>query len=320
MQRHFYQIDEIARVLGLRQGRSNDLSPCPRCGATQRGRSDKRGPIGMTADRMGWCCHRCDAKGSAASLFQMITGKALNAFQSSDKTNLAALESVNQRTKAPRPPVDEVMDTWNRSAPVVDDNEVRDWLQERGFDANRIADRDLVRALPLFIILPGWCVFKGQKWNCSGHRLIAPMFGGSGELESLHARCIRTGVPRSDKAAAPLAGTGSLSGVVMADGLGRQILQNGTVPEWWSNRQLEIVLVEGEPDFLVWATQFGDSDEYAPAVMAVVAGSWTYEISRRIPTGSVVIVRTHNDQAGERYAQKIYATVGGHCEVLRKVG
>jgi len=91
----------------------------------------------------------------------------------------------------------------------------------------------------------------------------------------------------------------------MADPLARLLLA-GEVPFWWSRR--EVVISEGLPDFLSWATNYSDADTDAPAVFGVTSGSWTPELAARIPDGCRVLIATHLDKAGDRYAEKITAT------------
>jgi hypothetical protein len=73
-----------------------------------------------------------------------------------------------------------------------------------------------------------------------------------------------------------------------------------------------IVVVEGEPDFLVWATRFEGP------VFGVLSGSWSPAIAKRIPYGSEVVVRTHCDVAGEKYAREIIESLRGHASVWRR--
>lgn len=44
------------------------LSPCPSCGEAKRGTTDKRPPVDITSDGMGWTCWHCGAKGDAVDL------------------------------------------------------------------------------------------------------------------------------------------------------------------------------------------------------------------------------------------------------------
>ena len=106
-----------------------------------------------------------------------------------------------------------------------------------------------------------------------------------------------------------------MRGLVMADALAREILR-GAPPDWWSDPR-RVLVVEGVPDFLTWATRYGDAAEDAPAVLGVIAGSWSSEIAATVPNGCRVIVRTHHDDAGDKYAEKIRASLANRCAILR---
>jgi len=101
----------------------------------------------------------------------------------------------------------------------------------------------------------------------------------------------------------------------MADGWGRQILATGRRPEGWGG---ELVVAEGMPDFLSWAITFSDADEAAPAVLGLTAGSWTPDLAGRVPDGTRVILATHADAAGDRYAAAVAATFAGREVEVRR--
>jgi hypothetical protein len=103
----------------------------------------------------------------------------------------------------------------------------------------------------------------------------------------------------------------------MADALALEVLRTGARPEWIAE-PLRVVIAEGEPDFLTWATMHAlKSPTPAYAVLGVIAGSWGDAIAARIPNGSRVIIRTDHDEAGEKYATDIIRTLARRCTVLR---
>ena len=339
----------VANALGLTLDRGNRaLRPCPACGAEKRGSSDKRGPVGLTRDHHGWRCHRgnCDTSGDALDLVAWrLAGGKLRDLDSDRKAEVRAwyagqgwCEGVdgvavpNPRPLPPAPPPEplelprpdpvEVCDLWNACLPVTYDAAVASWLTHRGFDAGQVEDRDLARALPMDLALPRWAYFRGEPWNSGSQwRCILPAWGPAGRMESLRARAIATDVPPGEKAAAAAAGTGSATGLVLADGLARQVLTAGAVPEWWpSGRPLDLVVVEGETDFLTWCTHYGDAAETAPAVMGIWAGAWTEALAARIPDRTKVAIRTDNDDTGDKYARKVWAHLARRCELSRARG
>lgn len=338
---HNIPVDTVARELGLTEGR-HGIGPCPACNAERRGSTDKRPPVGMTRDCMGWRCQRgdCGAGGDSIDLVaHVLEGAKLRDL---DKEGMAGVRAWYAArgwckpdekdgrppkqhpviTRKPqeeprdyeRPPRDEVLAVWNEALPVIDIAEVSGWIRHRGLDPEKIADRDLARALPSRGEYPAWATYGGTPWPSRGYRLVVPLYGPGGEMESVRARSVRP-----DAKTKTLAPTGyAVGSLVIADELGRQLLKHGQAPDWWpSGGPLEVIVVEGEPNFLTWATRWGDSAEDAPAVIGIMSGSWTPAIAARIPDGCRVIIRTDHDKAGNKYAEDIHKTLKGRCRILR---
>jgi hypothetical protein len=202
---------------------------------------------------------------------------------------------------------------------VTEDVEVSAWLASRRLDPGDVEGRDLARVLPHGTVLPRWARFQGQTWSQSGHRLIVPMLDASGALASLHARNVRPDVPPGSKAASP-AGA-ELRGLVMADALGRRLLEGAALADGSPASELVAAsglwVMEGVPDFLTRATDYSEAADAAPAVLSVLSGSWTAAIAARIPDGTTVAIETHLDEAGDRYARAIAATLAGRCRLKR---
>jgi hypothetical protein len=196
---------------------------------------------------------------------------------------------------------------------VLEDEDAMAWLASRALDADHVALWDLARVLHTSAALPTWARCRGP-WTATGHRLLIPLFDAAGDLVSVRARCLRDPGDLS-KSLAPAAF--SVRGLVFADPLAQQLLRSGP-PDWWHPR--DVVITEGEPDFLTWASRQGDGHEQGPAVLGVVSGSWTEEIASRLPDEARIAVRTHRDAAGEEYARAIVATLGRRCRVFRAAG
>jgi hypothetical protein len=191
---------------------------------------------------------------------------------------------------------------------VFDDPEVSGWLRSRGLDAGDVELHDLARALPVDLEAPSWARFQDEGWGAQGYRTILPMYDAEGRLSSLRARAVRP--VAGPKAVAP---TGyAVAGLVLADPLARLML---------AGEACEIrraIISEGDPDHLTWATHWSDADESAPAVLGIVAGSWTDDLAARIPDGAEVTIATHRDPAGDRYAEQIVASLAGRDVSLRR--
>ena len=209
------------------------------------------------------------------------------------------------------PPEDEVGALWASCRPVGDDRAVTDLLTSRGLDWGAIELWDVARALPTGAAPPRWARYGNRSWAQTGHRLVVPMFDASGRLRSVRAwRVAGEGGPKR------LPPTGyRASELVMACPLGRRILQTGQGPPESADATLRLAIVEGEPDFLTWTTRLAGSTDEATALWGVVSRSWSAELARRVPDGTHVAVLTHDDDAGERYASDIIASLAGRCVV-----
>ncbi|MCO5168358.1 MAG: hypothetical protein M9894_18625 [Planctomycetes bacterium] len=204
-----------------------------------------------------------------------------------------------------------------------DDGAASAWLRSRGIAPASVEDLGLARALPPRLAeVPGWAGTRYGGWNESGHRFLLPLYGPNGALESLRARALNSNArPKS------LAPRGySVAGLVLACPLGRLMLHgsrlgDGTLAALFV-ATVGLVVVEGEPDYLSWATAAGTDVglECAPAVLGLESGSWTDAVAARVPAGATVRVRTHQDEAGERYAARVIETLASRCRVLRLRG
>jgi len=214
-----------------------------------------------------------------------------------------------------RPPREEVDALWSASIPVGSDPEVAEWFRYR-YRSLSVCEHielwDLARALPSDVGLPGWARSRGGRWNGTGHRILFRLWDHTGQAVSLRARCVDPSViPKS------LVPSGfSVKGLVLSDPLGLQLL-SGTVPEWWEPH--EIIISEGEVDWATWASRQPEVDPQGPACFGVEAGSWSQDVADRIPDGAAVVLRTHHDAPGERYAEQIAETLRGRCRLFRSM-
>src|SRR5207302_247830 len=181
---------------------------------------------------------------------------------------------------APRtyPPAGEVAQLWASARPLSEVIDVAAEWRDRGLDVATIEDRDLARALPWGMPVPRWAhttlLIKRRPWSEWAYRLVLPMFDATGGLVSLHARAAKDADPKGVHPTGYKAG-----GAIMADAFARAILLGHHA------EPCDVLVGEGGPDFLAWATRWGDAAENAPAIFAVLNGSWTPEIANRIPSG-----------------------------------
>ena len=119
---------------------------------------------------------------------------------------------------------------------------------------------------------------------------MLPLYDASGVLPSVHARNVQGVEPKGALPAGCCA-----RGLVLADDAGRELLRgSANVTSVW--------VAEGVPDFLSCASAWGDAAEDCPAVLGIMAGSWTAAVAASVPDGARVTIATHHDDAGSKYA------------------
>jgi len=265
-------------------------------------------------------CHACGATGDALSLVAQVHGLSLRAnfrdvlLAGAELAGLHGIvaelesgrvDSARSPAVAPRhepEPERDYPDSVELSAllstcvPTAESPEVAAWIRSRGLDPVAVDSAGLAVALPSDgRLLPRFATYKGRSWVETGHTLIVPMRDAYGAIRSVRAG--RVGDGESPKRLPP--GGHKATALVMADPLGVAMLTGEARP----NR---VTIVEGEPDFLTWATR----PKRRPfAVLGIVSGSWCPAIDARIPKGTTVVIRTDNDRAGDAYAAQMKATL-----------
>ena len=174
--------------------------------------------------------------------------------------------------------------------------------------------RDLARVVAHGAPRPDWLAHMRRRPH---HRLVLPMFDALGRIASFRFRPVR----HSDdaKSVGPMTPRQlpfslDFSGVVFACPGARRWLEDPHEPvSWWpTDLPVELWIVEGELDFLSYATAVGDADT-APLVVGVGSGSWDEHFAARLPlrrqAGVHVVIATHDDKDGDRYEQTIVRTL-----------
>ena len=155
---------------------------------------------------------------------------------------------------------------------------------------------------------PSWARYQGKPWAAAGYRLLVPMVDAHGALRSLRAWRM-AGSGEDPKRVAP-AGK-AMAGLVMACPIARSVLKTGQSP---ANEPIDVVITEGEPDFLTHAAR--PEGAAAPAVVGVVASAWSSAVADRLPGDVRIVIRTHRDAAGDRYAAEIRSSLADRVRVL----
>lgn len=202
----------------------------------------------------------------------------------------------------------EVAALWAAAGPVEADDQAAAYLTGRKIAPSMVDLYDLARVLPANAKAPSWARCRGRPWPAS-HRLLLPVVDHMGAVRSLRAWRIDGTDDGAPKRTAP-AGK-ALAGLILACPTARSMLA-GLIPAWHSPASpLRVAITEGEPDFLTRATRVSDASERPPAILGVVAGAWGDALAARIPDGARVLIRTHEDGAGDRYAADIKESLSG---------
>ncbi len=277
-------------------------------------------------------CFSCDSTGDLWGLTAAVTGEApasrelliagaaifgLEQLLDTDdrdralKVPRAARQRLTASSLPPErsyPSPETISAFWGILGPVSESWDAGVYLEDRCIDPVAVSRLDLARAIDDKTELLGGCRWNGMDWNRLTHRIVLPVWDAHGVMASVRGWAVigdveRLGAPKR----LPLSGY-SASGLVLANGPALELLRGGGLPD------SEIVVVEGEPDFLTWSVRAEESP-----VFGLGSGWWTQEHANRIPSGCEVVVLTHDDQAGERYANNFEKSLQGRCRVRRRV-
>jgi hypothetical protein len=268
--------------------------------------------IGLYGERLGAGDHRWR---SLAEWFSAIEGSYSPTVRPLDRTG----QPTEAGAERERPPLTEVRSLWAACVPADLDAETAGWCRSRALDPGLLVERDLSRALPSDLPTPTWAACRQIPWARGGYRLLVPLYDDTGAMVSLQARLTGAGLPPGSPKAVSPAGF-RIGGLILADAQFLHLLRcRAEAPA----QPTRILVVEGIPDFLTWATRWLPGDPASCAVAGVISGSWGPGFAGAIPDGAEVIVRTHADAAGERYAQRLIDSLAGrsiHLVVARAGG
>ncbi len=318
---------KLCDALGLSKGAERQstglLICCPAHGERTPSCSVTRGKDGTIRVK----CFGCDWTGDALTLVAVVHGLDVrNNFQEVllEAAQVAGLHNVvdELRGKAewkPRPlppapepgpdpeypPAGEVADVWEAGQDARGDAIAAKYLTGRKLDPDAASQFGLLRVLPtvaaLPITMPRWAHYGALSWQRSGHRMVVPVYDHTGEMRSLRAWRLEGDAPAKR---VPPSGC-KATGLLMANRNAVQLLKQASAPR-------RVLVVEGEPDFLTAAVRWSEL-----AIFGVISGGWTEDFAKRVPLGSEVIVATHHDEAGEKYAAHVIKTVRTRAVVSR---
>lgn len=247
-----------------------------------------------------------------------LAGKLASVYRKTQKTPGWLLEGDRQRSAMdptpPRrtiepkyPPADEVQALWERARFANEVPEVAAWLQSRGIDHAKLGEHPAlaVRALPRKLVMdpwPRWATCGEHRdgtprpWPEAGYQAIIPLFNARGQLVSFKARWTGRAAPTGPKSLPPRGF--DIFRLFMASFPAILALHD---ERWYDASAPELRLVEGEPDFLTTIQRIHESTQRGRGVLGIFNGSWSVEMFRRLPAGTVVIYDGHQDAAGGDY-------------------
>lgn len=317
----------VAELLGLERSKEERGKwRCPSHGGTSL--SLRRGRDATLQVR----CFGCDLSGDVFVLLAAVRGLDVRAdFRSllEEGAELAGLWHVVSELRdpsapkvarpAPVPPpkaeeeertypaAEELAALWDDGIAPEDDEEAAAMLVSRGLDPGRVEGTACARVIRKDAALPRWARYGGRPWTSTGHRLVLPVFDDLGVMRSVRAwRVVEGDSPKR------LPPTGhKAAGLVLACEIAQAMLRGTYAPP-------RVLVLEGEPDFLTWASRPAfDCGAVITAMLGVVSGAWSEELAARVPSGARVIVRTHHDASGDKYAEAVNETLRDRCKVLR---
>tara|TARA_R110002072_G_scaffold130984_3_gene270298 strand:- start:288 stop:1271 length:984 start_codon:yes stop_codon:yes gene_type:complete len=263
---------------------------------------DERSPSFHLWKGRRYKCFGCGAGGDALDALQELGG--LTFPKAVDELKRLAGRSLEDLPPAPvlearpevRAPKEEVGELWASCLALT--RSARDYLGWRGLDPDRVAALDLCRVLPTSP-LPAWARFGRMSWGEAGYPLVFPLFDEQGELASLRARPCESRQPK----ALPAQGLSS-RGLLLANAEGALLLRGKVFSH--------ALVAEGETDLIAASLRWSGLP-----VVAVYSGGWRSSLAGAFPEGAHVLVGTHHDKAGDRYAATIARDLSGRCRLTR---
>jgi hypothetical protein len=210
------------------------------------------------------------------------------------------------------PPADEVQWIWDGAQGLETDLMALAYLTSRCIDGRRCSERALLRVLGPSQHLTPWAGTRRahgdgpceRTWVDSGHRIITRVWDEHGACRSVRSWLCDKSDGWTPKRLPPAGHRAS--GLVLANRAAVGMLMGKSSPR-------ALVISEGEPDWVTWSERVPEST----AVLGILSGSWGPGFAAKVPGTTEVLVRTHCDSAGDRYAKAIMASLVDRCPVWR---
>ena len=316
-----YSLESIAFQIGMKTS-GKYFGPCPCCNAERRGNpdkpnSDKRPPISffkVGGSETRWQCFACGTKGDIIDMVSYhlhgVKGSVVGDFKEIKeffKTNEFADVRVITKEKSNIPQKD-INNLWSNVVqfPVSETmrNDVREFFLKRGIDYASLDEAFVFsnsfkyNSLTKVLTSQGrYMPFWPFRW-ANEYPVAIPLYDANAKLCSFQGRRIKMEEGKM-KSMCPVGF--SMDGLFFADtNMRRFLLGEHNSSRFW--------ILEGEMDFLALVSDknlCGEPKLRAEPVMAIKNGSFSAFDHIRFPTGADIIIATHNDEAGNKYAEKI---------------
>lgn len=190
---------------------------------------------------------------------------------------------------------------------------ILEWVQARGIAAEEFVASHMGIMFRERQSPPTWAA------GPAGYELIVPIFDAAGICRGSRIRwcateddpiagMLETPAPNGAKTRA-MTGFDS-AGLVMLNVAGWSLLAQRLLPT-------RIWVVEGEPDMLTLSVALMTAGRRSDAVIGLFSGAWTWALAKAIPAGSEVILATHEDLQGRKYAEEVQESLHGRATIKR---
>lgn len=211
------------------------------------------------------------------------------------EVDLSALPKPEPIAARPYPDAESVSGLWTTCESIQSDADVWEALRGRDIDPDSVPP-ELAKALPGPDGLPDWARYQGRSWWETGHKLLIRAFDVEGQARSVRAwRVVEGDSPKR----LPPSGCRSSELAMLNRAAWQGVIGGDELKSLW--------IVEGEPDWLSLSAAHGQS---GIGVLGITSGTWTKAWAGRISQHTKVMVATHNDRAGDGYADRILDSLG----------
>ena len=306
-----HSISRVALQIGMKTKNGKNYGDCPACHASKRSTSGKgnRGPVNIFRADGGdyWKCFPCGAGGDTLDLVAYhlhgMKGSQVKDFKQIKEffevKNFATEEVEVQMKKEEYPPSHDIINLRERlrtsTVCKLQHEHIDEFLVRRGINPRRLLgcaifpdsfDYDALTNVKLSSgdMMPFWPSSWAQRYP-----IMVPLFDLTLTMRSFQGRAINPREKPKSMCPAHYAQTG----LFFANAQALEFLKSGGHKTVW--------VVEGEMDYMTM------SCHHDGPVIGIKSGSIEIFSNIKHRKDVTFILATHNDKAGDRYAEKIVA-------------